>query len=61
MGNSNASRSTSEKVLRAKSQRKAQEQALHERRLSEARRAAYEEGRRALEAKMRNGGRTPKR
>ena len=60
VGNGNASRSTSEKVLRAKSQRKAQEQALHERRLSEARRAAYEE-RRALEAKMRNGGRTPKR
>ena len=53
-------RSTSQQVLRAKSQRKAEEQARHEKMLSEARKAAFQE-RLALEAKMRNGGRTPGR
>ena len=52
--------STSEQVLRAKSQRKAEEQARHERMLLEARKAAFAE-RQALEAKMRNGGTTPRR
>ena len=52
--------STSEQVLQAKHQRKAEEQARHERMLSEARKAAYAE-RQALEAKMRNGGTTPRR
>ena len=51
---------TSEQVLRRKSLQRDKKQAEHEELLREARRIAFEE-RKALEAKMRNGGRTPGR
>jgi hypothetical protein len=58
--NVDSRKNSKEGVMRRKMLKKNEEQALHEERLKEARRVAYEE-RLALEAKMRNGGRTPGR
>jgi hypothetical protein len=52
--------STSQQVMRRKRAQRDKEREEHEERLKEARRVAFEE-RKALEAKMRNGGRTPGR